>query len=338
MNGPLPGLLAPLTAPASWLYGLAVGIRNGRFDRGAGVSAAAVPVVSVGNLTVGGSGKSPMVSWVVTRLLAAGAHPVIAMRGYGGGPGRAGDEQLVHGLKHPDVPVVADPDRVAALRRFLHDRPDIDCVVLDDGFQHRRLARNVDLVLIDATRDTLHDRLLPRGWLREPPASLRRADAVIVTRAEAVDEELAAAVQRFHGRPPLAWARHAWTGLAVFDRSGRPDEASVDWLDGRRVVTLLGVGNPASVGRQIEAAGAVIVSESPARDHERYDAAKVGALKSLCAGVDAVVMTSKDWVKVRRLADLDSWPVPIAVPQLEIDVFHGAAALTTMIEQHVQAP
>ncbi len=337
MTGPFSGLLAPLTVPASWLYGLAIGVRNARFDRGSGVVPAAVPVVSVGNLTVGGAGKSPMVAWVARRLLAARARPVIAMRGYGARPGEMSDEQLDHCSRLPDVPVVADPDRVGALRSFLHQYPDFDCVVLDDGFQHRRLARNLDLVLIDATRDTMRDQLLPRGWLREPLASLRRADAVIVTRADKVDDALATEVRRWYGKPPLAWASHAWTGLAVYDHDDRSRDQPVEWLDGKRVVTLLGVGNPMSVRRQIEAAGAVIVSDLPARDHQRYDGSTLSAVKSLCNGVDAVVTTSKDWVKVRRLAALKTLPVPIAVPRLEIDVFDGAKALTTMIEHHVQA-
>jgi len=337
MNGPLPGPLAPLTTPASWLYGLAIGLRNAAFDRGSAVVPLAVPVVSVGNLTVGGAGKSPMVAWVTGRLLGAGARPVIGMRGYGARWGEMSDEQLEHCGRHPDVPVVADPDRVGALQAFLRQYPEFDCVVLDDGFQHRRLARNLDLVLVDASRDTMHDRLPPRGWLREPPASLRRADAVIVTRAEAVDDELASALRRWHGKPPIAWSRHAWTGLTVYHRPKRGEDAPVGWLDGKRVVTLLGIGNPESVRRQVEAAGAVIAADVPARDHERYGVAKLAVVKSVCHGVDAVVMTSKDWVKVRRLATIESLPVPIVVPKLEIDVFEGAAALTTMIEHAVSS-
>ncbi len=337
MSGPLPGLLAPLTVPASWLYGLAVRARNARFDRGLGVASVTVPVISVGNVTVGGTGKTPMVTWVSRRLLAAGMQPVIAMRGYAartrGGPdkGDEADEVMEHRLRLADVPVVADPDRVAALRSFLPEHAGIDCVVLDDGFQHRRLGRDLDLVLIDATRDTMRDRLLPRGWLREPLDGLERADAVIVTRARGTDDRLASAIECRHGRPPLAWSRHAWTGLDLFDRRREPDEVPIDWLDGKRVVTLLGVGNRTPVRDQIEASGAIVAADVPARDHERYDRAKITLVRSLCDGVDAVVMTAKDWVKARRLIDLDSWPVPIVVPRLEIDVFEGSEALGTMI-------
>ena len=333
MSGPLPGLVAPLTVPASWGYGLAVRARNARFDRGAGVAAVAVPVISVGNVTAGGSGKTPMVRWVAQRLLRAGVQPVIAMRGYAATGGDPGDEALEHRSCLAGIGVLADPDRVGALRSFLPRHPEIGCVVLDDGFQHRQLKRDLDLVLIDATGDIMRDRLLPRGWLREPLDSLRRADAIIVTRADAVDERLSAAVRRRHGRRPIAWSRHAWTGLAVFDRRDGPDEAPVEWLDGKRVITLLGVGNRPSVRSQVEAAGASIVVDVPARDHERYDRARMTLVKSLCDGVDALVMTSKDWVKVKRLIDITAWPAPIVVPRLEIDVFDGAEALTTLIAE-----
>jgi tetraacyldisaccharide 4'-kinase len=207
-------------------------------------------------------------------------------------------------------------------------------VVLDDGFQHRRLARDLDLVLIDATRSELDDRLLPYGWQREPASSLRRADAVIVTRSNGVDERLAAVIERWHGRPPLAWTRHAWTTLQVHTGGVTAAEA-VAWLAGRRVVTMLGVGNPAAVRSQAESAGAVIVADLPVRDHEAYDRSKMMQAKGLCDGMDALLMTPKDWVKARDLIDLESWPTPIVVPQLEIEVLQGVDALDDRILQAV---
>ncbi len=211
MTGPLPGYMAPLTIPASWIYGAAVAARNARLDRGGGVAAIDRPVVSVGNLTAGGAGKTPMVAWIADLLGAHGRKPVIAMRGYGARPPEPSDEEAEYALRLPDVPVVADPDRLSALRRFLDANPAVDSVLLDDGFQHRRLARDLDLVLIDATRETLGDRLLPAGFLREPPSALRRADAVVVTRAVRVDDAIAAKIRAAHGRPPVAWSRHVWT-------------------------------------------------------------------------------------------------------------------------------
>ncbi len=335
MSGPLPGYLAPLTAPASWLYAAAVAARNARFDRGRGVVPVTKPVISVGNITTGGTGKTPVVTWIVERLLAEGLRPVIAMRGYAARPGGPSDEALEYATRLPGVPVLANPDRVGALRVFLKGNPDVSCIVLDDGFQHRRLARDLDLVLIDATRGTMRDRLLPYGHLREPPAGLARADAVLVTRAPAVDPELSADIGRSHGRPPIAWSRHVWTGLEIHRADAPAELAPVTWLGGRRVAALLGVGNPRPVLDQIVEAGATVAAESPARDHERYDRRKMDTVRRGCRDADGLVMTGKDWVKARDLIDLAAWPVPIAVPRLEIDVFEGAGALQTLILEAV---
>ena len=118
MTGPLPGYLAPVTLPASYVYGGVVAARNRRFDRGRGVGSVGLPVISVGNLTLGGTGKTPMVIWLAERLAAAGRRPVIAMRGYGARAGLEGssDEGAVYAQRLPDVPVLADPDRLGALR------------------------------------------------------------------------------------------------------------------------------------------------------------------------------------------------------------------------------
>lgn len=335
MSGPLPAYLAPLTVPASWIYGAAVAFRNRRFDRGAGVASIGKPVISVGNLTTGGVGKTPMVAWIADHLIGRGARPVIAMRGYGARPPDLSDEQAEYALRLPGVPVVANPDRTAAMRAFLGANEAIDCVLLDDGFQHRRLARDLDLVLIDATRRTPADRLLPAGHLREPPDSLRRADAVIVTRAAAVDQTLAAWVRRHHGRPPVAWSRHVWTGLMLVRGAGASAESAmepVEWLAGKRVLTMLGVGHPESVIGQLRQAGAVVAVNVPARDHEQFDRQKLQLARTLAEGLDAIVLTAKDWARAQHRIDLSTWPT-VVVPQLAIEVFEGQPALENLILQ-----
>ena len=337
MTGPLPGVLRPVTVPASWLYGGAMARRNRRFDRGVGVERIDRPVISIGNVTVGGVGKSPVVAWVVDRLLENGHRPVIAMRGYGAVDGGPSDEQVEYASRCPGVDVVADPDRVSALRAYLPGRRDVDCVVLDDGFQHRRLNRDLDVVLIDASRRTLGDRLLPAGTLREPLTCLRRCDAVVVTRADGVDDVLSDGIERRHGRPPVAWSRHTWTGLVVHEGEASPRDEPVKWLDGRRVLTLLGVGHPHAIERQIESHGATIAASIPAGDHELYDRQKVRVVRGLCGGVDAVVVTAKDWVKLRHLIDLPDWPIPIVVPELRIDVFSGHDALLELMLSRVHS-
>jgi len=327
VSGPLPACLAPLTVPASWLYGAAIAARNRRFDRSIGVQRIDVPVVSVGNVVVGGTGKTPFVRWLARLLLKHDHRPVIAMRGYRAPRGGVSDEQAEHEELLPHTDVLAQPDRIAALRRYLPQHPDVDCVLLDDGFQHRRLHRDLDLVLIDAGHPALNDRLLPAGYLREPASALRRADAVIVTRAASVDLKLGQRIESRHGRPPLAWTRHIWTGLTIHDPKAGAQEAGIDWLEGKRVLTMLGVARPQAILGQVSDAGASVAVNVPVDDHARYTEGTLERVRRLADGLDAVVLTGKDWVKVRRLIDLDAWPAPLVVPELAIEVFQGAAAL-----------
>ncbi len=330
MSGPLPDVLAPVAAPAAWLYGLGVRRRNARYDTGRGVRTIDRPVISVGNITTGGVGKSPMVRWICRHLQTQERTPCIAMRGYAGG--EQSDEVLEYRATLPDTPLVVDPDRAGALDAFLPDHPEIDCVVLDDGFQHRALARDLDLVLIDATRDTMRDRLLPAGHLREPIENLRRADAVIITRAEGPDDTLSAAVERAHGAPPLAWCRHRWTGVD-WHAHGTCETRTVDTLRDRRVATMTGVGNPAAIVRQLEACGAAVVVQQPARDHERYTGADVRAALIAASAADALVVTMKDWVKLaRHQALLDAGP-PVAVLRVDIEFTAGESALVDRLVQ-----
>src|SRR6478735_8755780 len=153
-------------APPSWLYASIVRMRGALFDRDLllHVHGPAIPVLSIGNLSVGGTGKTPLAAWAAERLRAAGAKPAVLLRGYGG------DEPLVHAALNPDIPVIADPDRVAGAHQAL--AAGADCAILDDGFQHRRIARIADWVLIAAEQPPTHARLLPAAPWREPTSAL----------------------------------------------------------------------------------------------------------------------------------------------------------------------
>jgi len=342
MNDSLASLLKPLTMPASWIYGQAVAARNRGFDRGRRVGRVipARPVISVGNITAGGVGKTPMVGWIAERLLAAGHRPVIAMRGYMARPGETGDEQAEYRERLPSVHMLANPNRLAALNAHLPEHPETDCILLDDGFQHRFVHRDLDLVLIDATRATWRDALLPRGRLREPLDSLRRADGVIVTHASGTDAIIEAQVEQYHGKAPIAWSDHIWSHLRVFSaEQGHWAEQCRDtsWLSGKRVVTMLGVGNPGPVLRRLEEGRARIMATIPAGDHEPYDRAKLMVAKGLCDGADGLLMTAKDWVKARQVIDWTRWIVPVIVPHLVLDVFEGAAVLEELLLRTVRS-
>lgn len=323
---PLPGLVGRALEP---LYALGLAWRSRRFDAGRGVERLPVPVVSVGNLSAGGTGKTPMVHWIVQRLLDAGERPCIAMRGYRPrGTSGPSDEALLARRAFPGVPLIAQPQRAQGVRAALQRGDPIGCVVLDDGFQHRQLARDLDIVLLDASRDPVADRLLPAGYLREPLGALRRADAVVLTHADAAGPEavrtLAARVREVHGRDPIATASHAWTTLV-----GETGAVPVASLRGRRVTAVCALGNPAPFLAALEAAvDGALAACVLLPDHDPYadatvrrinDAARAGA-------AEVIVTTEKDWVKLERLP-AGRLACPVLRPRLELRFVAGETEL-----------
>ncbi|MBM4112554.1 MAG: tetraacyldisaccharide 4'-kinase [Phycisphaerae bacterium] len=335
--------------PASWIYGAGVVAVRAVRTRGGAARRLPIPVVSVGNLTVGGTGKGPLVRWIAEALRAEGRRPAIALRGYRAGPAGS-DEALEHRALLPEVPVAVGADRAASIEAARERDPSIDVAILDDGFQHWRLARQLDLVLVDATNPGLDEPMLPAGSRREPLGALRRADAVIVTRAAALDAALSRRISKWHGREPIAWCRHAWIDLMVTEIGAgapapRPEPRS--WLDSRRVGVLAGVGNPDSLLAQVRerAPAARWLRRLP--DHASIDSASLRSWieEAIERGDDAILCTMKDWVKIEPLLPsiatappsgsdrggaspgLGRRRIPIVVPRLSIDFVAGESAL-----------
>ena len=203
--------LRALLACGELPYGLAVRLRNRRYDRdSSAVTHVGVPVVSVGNLTVGGTGKTPMVKWIARQLREQDRRVAILSRGYRAEEGAKNDEALELEESLPDVPHLQNKDRVAAARTAIEEL-DSQVLLLDDGFQHRRLGRDLDIVLIDATAPFGYGHLLPRGALREPISSLKRADVVCLTRADSVRSEARDVIRQRVSRvaPAALWCEAA---------------------------------------------------------------------------------------------------------------------------------
>jgi tetraacyldisaccharide 4'-kinase len=290
-DGPAAWALAPL----SWLFGAGVAARNTLFDLGLLRSAALpLPAVSVGNLSVGGTGKTPVAAWVARELAAMGARPAIVMRGYGA------DEPLVHRGLNPGIPVIVDADRVAGARRAAAQGATV--VVLDDAFQHRRARRDVDLVLVAAEQAAAH-RLLPAGPLREGRGALRRATLVVVTRKSAsvaAAEAAAAHWTGFAGAPASAVV--ALVPGALVDAKQPATTRPVSTLAGQRVLAISAIGAPEAFEAQVAAAGAAVTSAAFA-DHHPFTAQDAAELAARAQGVEAAVCTLKDAVKLGPL-----WP------------------------------
>ncbi|MBL8762240.1 MAG: tetraacyldisaccharide 4'-kinase [Phycisphaerae bacterium] len=335
------GLLAPLGSLASAIYGKAIATRNAAFDAGRGVVHMDRPVISIGNLSVGGTGKTPMVVHVLGVLRDAGKRPCVAMRGYRAGPDGS-DEAALYRRVRAGVPIVARPDRVEGLIELFatSEGEDIDTIVLDDGFQHRRLARQLDIVLLDATRSVFLDRLLPSGWLREPVSSLARAHAVVVTHAERVParvvDEMLRRVREVSPRALLATARHEWLDLRVHhghDVQVRP----VEWLRARRVVAACAIGNPeAFIAQARDAAGKELVETIAFRDHDPFNARSIARIAKAAAKCDAIVVTEKDWSKLAKVPP-ETWPCAVAVPRLGMQFERGGGELTAAIVEAARA-
>jgi tetraacyldisaccharide 4'-kinase len=327
-ESPLPRALRFLGPPASAVYAIVMARRNRAFDAGRGVVEIDRPVISIGNLTLGGTGKTPLVKKVVRELRGAGWRPAIAMRGYAAKAGFS-DEAAEYAAALEDVPVVAQANRLEGLLDLFAtpEGKGVDAVVLDDGFQHRRIARQLDIVLIDASKDPLRDRVFPAGTLREPLESLARADWAVITHAETVrPTDLDALVKQLAaigGGIPIAIARHAWSSLRVIDR-GAEREEPVAWLRGKRVVAACGIGNPAAFIASVKAATASNVEEFVRPDHDPFSVATTGALLNLAqrSAAAAIVVTAKDWAKLRRVKP-DAWPCPVVIPQLDLAFDRG---------------
>lgn len=275
--------------PASWLYGAVVALRNRAYDaRILPVHSLGLPTVSVGNLTVGGTGKTPVAAWLAGRLAGHGARPGILLRGYGD------DEALVHRRLVPRAIVVPGADRVKSALRARELGAAV--LVLDDAFQHRRVARDADVVLISADRHR-SVRLLPKGPWREPMSSLRRATHVVVTRKRTSlmhAREVVTFASRVAPQVEVAVVHLAADAVVRWDGS---ESRPLARIAGRTVLAVAGVGDPRSFESQLRDAGARVALRA-FRDHHAFNSADIDALAWEATGADLVVCTLKDAVKL----------------------------------------
>lgn len=323
-GGALGALARAGLTPLAWAFGLGAWARDLAYRRRlCKVRALPVPVLSVGNLVAGGTGKTPFTALLVELLRARGRRPGVLSRGYG--PRTAGglsDEGAVLAfLCGADLPQVEDPDRLRGGRALLAAHPEVNVLLLDDGFQHRHLARALDIVLLDATNPFGHERLLPRGLLREPPSALARAGLVVLTRVEgATAADLTALRARVATltKAPLLEARTVPRALVT---STGPRPASD--LAGVPVFALAGLGNPAAFEATLTALGARVVGRRYLGDHAALPASAWPQLEGEAQRLGArwVVITRKDAVKLPAL------PEGVAILDVATEIVSGAEGL-----------
>jgi tetraacyldisaccharide 4'-kinase len=313
-TGPIEAALQNILAAVSPLYSAGASINRMAHDIGlAQREVLPATVFSVGNITVGGTGKSPFTIWLCDWLKKEGRRPAILTRGYmredeerlvvvhngrrlKAGTREAGDEPVMLAKALRDVPVVACVDRFRAGRTALR-RLEIDTFVLDDGFQHHRLARQADIVLIDATKPLSSLKLLPRGTLREKPGVLARAHVIVLTRCNQARnlKRVLREVQRHAPGVPVARTRMILSGGYRVD-SG--EEVPMEELRGRKAVLLTAVGNPKSVRENLKEAGIKTAKVKALRDHEVISRELLLKTDSLRQHIkaDYVLVTEKDGV------------------------------------------
>ncbi|WP_425617083.1 tetraacyldisaccharide 4'-kinase [Anatilimnocola sp. NA78] len=299
-RGILAATLRTLFSAAEPLYGAVVARKNRRFDACQLIPAKVnAPVISVGNLTTGGTGKTPFVVWLAKWFLAQDQQVTLISRGYGKQHG-PNDEALEIAASLPDVPHLQNPDRVAAANDALRDSPG-NVLILDDAFQHRRIARDLDIVLLDALEPFGYGHLLPRGLLREPIASLCRAHVVALSRADAVTAERREEIRQvMHQHAPQAeWLELTHEPVALIDHTGR-EESLADWR-GKSLAGFAGIGNPAGFQHTLQQCGLTISAWKEFADHQAYGTAEQQALAAWLReqpSLAGVVCTHKDLVKL----------------------------------------
>jgi len=265
-----------------------------------------LPVLSIGNLTAGGTGKTPATAWLAQGLLARGLakKPAILMRGYGAArPGELNDEARELARLVPEAALVVNPRRVAGCLEA--QRQGCDVALLDDGFQHWNLARDFDLVLLDATDPFGGGHLLPWGRLREPLSALQRADALVLTRCDLAGglEALTLRLAEMAPGKPVYRATHQPTQVRRLFEEAPPEPALA--LSGKRLAAACALGNPEAFFATLRKLGTTLTQTRAFPDHHRFTREELGELleASTKSGAIALVVSEKDAVKLEALGD-----------------------------------
>jgi tetraacyldisaccharide 4'-kinase len=331
-RSPAAHCLRAATAIAEPFYASVMRTRNFLYSRGTLHSLSlGRPTISVGNITTGGTGKTPLVQWLAARLRDQGRQPAVLLRGYQSGANGFSDEQQVlqralNTSAVQPIPVQANPDRIHSAAQLLRQQPHIDTFVLDDGFQHRKVRRDFDLVLISATEPFGHGHVLPRGLLREPLSGLGRADAFVITRcsqASASDlDEIQSELSRRHPAASIYRANHILKSIRVGHTGQR---LLIESVKSKRFYAVCGIANPAALDLQLRSLGGEYVGHEWFADHYTYNKPDLQRIQRAAAAANAeqILTTEKDWVKIETQETNSPGEIPFGVLEMRIDFYPG---------------
>jgi tetraacyldisaccharide 4'-kinase len=343
-------LLRLLLGVAAAGYSIAVRARNFLYSKEwLKVHRADAAVISIGNITVGGTGKTPLVIWLCKEIISDSKFQILTVvrqvsncqcailtRGY---KSRAQetedyrDEPAILAESCPGVKVIVNPDRVAGAAEAV-SKFNAKVLIMDDGFQHRRLARDLDIVTIDATQPFGYGKMLPAGLLREPVTSLKRADAVVITRCDQIAETELSEIERKLQiiNPNMIIARSIHDPAYV--KSSDNKEISLEQLKDKKIFAFCGIGNPDAFLNTIKTIGSELAGSKVYNDHHHYTNDCLADIyeqaRSLKA--DLILTTQKDWTKIARLASAKK-DIPLGYIGIEIKFLAGEDKLRGLIEK-----
>ncbi|AQQ08618.1 Tetraacyldisaccharide 4'-kinase [Sedimentisphaera cyanobacteriorum] len=290
----------------SCFYRFAVWLRNLLYDKGLlKISKANHPVISVGNITAGGTGKTPLAIELCRLLVGKGYKPAVLTRGYASDSGFADEPEEIK-LACPSAEVFINPDRAQAARNA-ESNSECNVFILDDGFQHRRLARDLNIAAVDAGCPFGYSRLLPAGLLREPIKNISRADCIAVTKCETAGEKeienIRNRIRSYNSSAPIAVLRQRFVCFRTLDGQ----TLKLRSLKDKRAFVFCGLANPESFLENVTRSRIEIAGRRLFKDHHSYTAEDLELILSDSSNSDIIVMTRKDFVKVSRIAEFSGW-------------------------------
>ena len=333
-NGFGSGLLRVLLRIISVVYRALVCLRNFCYTANLiRTHKADVPVISVGNLTTGGTGKTPLVIWLCKELGKKSLSCCVLTRGYKAEHGKLTDEPAILAKSCPNATIVVNGDRVSGAKKAVGEL-DAEVLVMDDGFQHRKLHRDLDILAVDATCPFGFGRLLPAGLLREPVRSLRRADLVVITRYDQVPNEKIAELEKQIEKitPGMKIAKAVHNN--PYARIARGETISIEELKDKVIFAFCGVGNPQAFLDRLGEMGLNVVGSRIYNDHHSYSEQDVVDIneEAKYLGADLILSTQKDWVKTALLSQ-DADDILFAYLEVELDFVNGTDIITQLMDK-----
>lgn len=337
-DSPAAAILRFFLAIATIAYSIGIRLRNFLYSKGwLKIHTADVPVISIGNITTGGTGKTPLVIWLCKFLQKNDIQCAVLTRGYKiratGDKRRATmDEPAILTKNCPQAKIIVNPDRVEAAAEAVN-KLGAKALIMDDGFQHRRLARELDIVTIDGTCPFGYGKLLPAGLLREPVASLKRADAAVLTRCDQISESELSQIEKKLRliNPDMIIAKSIHSPVCA--KTINNQEITIEQLRGRKIFAFCGIGNPDAFLNTIKSTGANLIGSKIYNDHYYYTDSDINDIHDRANRLEAdlILTTQKDWTRTTLLSSTKK-DIPFAYLAVELKFISGEDKITHLIE------